>query len=191
MRKVILSTFITLDGFTSGPNGELDWMPGSKDHPDTEVDSCIFRMLDDVDTILLGSATYELFVEFWPTATTKEEIIADKLNAIPKLVFSRTLDKVGWGKWGNARLAKGTLSDEIIGLKRQPGKNMVMFGSASLARSCMELGLIDDYQLFVAPIILGNGKPLFKGTKDKVDLRLANFKKFESGVVLLSYNPKS
>lgn len=189
MRKVILSMFITLDGFISGPNGELDWMPGSE-KPDREVDLYIYEMMDEMDTMLLGGRTYELFVEYWPTATTDKEIIADKLNAMRKIVFSSARE-VSWGKWDDAWLAKGTLAEEIDRLKRQPGKNMVMFGGARLAQSCMDLGLIDEYRLFVTPIILGGGKPLFKDRKHRIQMKRSDTKTFESGVVLLSYTPRS
>ncbi len=189
MRKVILSMFVTLDGFISGANGDLGWMPGNQT-PDEEVDSHMYEMLDEMDTTLLGRNTYELFLDYWPTATTQQEIIADKLNAMPKIVFSKALDKVNWGKWDNARLARGTLAEEISGLKQQPGKDMVIFGGANLAQSCMELGLIDEYRLFVAPIILGSGKPLFKGSNDRISLKLLNTTPFKSGSVLLTYAPK-
>lgn len=188
MRRVVLSMFVTLDGFVSGPNGELDWMPGNEE-PDKEVDLYLYEMLDEMDTILLGGKTYKLFVDFWPTATAKEEIIADKLNAMPKIVFSKTLDKVQWGKWRNARLAKGTLAEEIKRLKQETGKDMVMFGGANLAQSCMPLGLIDEYRLFVTPIILGSGKCLFENIKDTTNLKLVKTKTFKSGSVLLDYQP--
>jgi dihydrofolate reductase len=185
MRKVVLSMFVTLDGLISGPKGELDWMPGNQ-KPDQEVDSYIYEMMDEMDTMLLGGKTYQLFVDYWPTATTDEELIADKLNAMPKVVFSG-VPEVNWGKWDNARLARGTLAEEINGLRQQSGKNMVMFGGASLAQSCMELGLIDVFRLFVTPIILGSGKPLFRSMKNKIDLRLLDTRTFRSGTVLLSY----
>jgi len=189
MRKVILSKFVTLDGFISGPNGELDWMPGNQT-PDEEVDSHIYEMLDDIDTILLGARTYELFVDYWPGATTQQEVIAEKLNAKQKIVFSNALDDVNWGRWDNARLAKGDLADEISRLKKQSGKDMVIFGGANLAQSSMDLGLIDEWRLIVAPVVLGRGKPLFEGTKERINLNLLKTKTFKSGNVLLSYAPQ-
>jgi dihydrofolate reductase len=189
MRKVVLSMFVTLDGFISGPNGELDWMPGSEEHPDEEVDRYMFDMLDEVDTMLLGARTYELFVAYWPTATTKEQIVADKLNAMSKVVFSSARE-VHWGKWGNTRLAQAPPRQEIGRLHQQPGRDMVIFGGAALSQSFMELGLIDEIRLFVAPIILGRGKPLFRPIANRVALRRVGTKTFGSGTVLLSYVPQ-
>jgi len=180
--------FLTLDGFISGPNGELDWMPGNQ-KPDQEVDAYIYDMMDEMDTMLLGANTFEVFEDYWPTASTREEIIADKLNAMPKVVFSKA-PEVSWGKWDNARPAKGTLAEEIDRLRHQSGKDMVMFGGAALAQSSMELGLIDEFKLVVSPIILGSGKPLFRRMKDRVDLKLADTRTFKSGAVLLSYVPR-
>jgi dihydrofolate reductase len=188
MRKVVLSMFVTLDGFISGPNGELDWMPGNE-KPDREVDIYLYDMLDEMDTMLLGAKTYELFVAYWPTATTKEQIVADKLNAMRKVVFS-SAPEVRWGTWDNARLATGALGEEISRLKQQSGKDMVMFGGANLAQSSMELGIIDEYRLFVTPIILGGGTPLFRPMKDRFPLKRVNARTFESGTVLLSYVPQ-
>ena len=189
MRKVILSMFVTLDGFISGPNGELDWMPGGEEHPDEEVDRYVFDMLGKIDTMLLGARTYELFVAYWPTATTKEQIVADRLNAMSKVVFS-SVPEVHWGKWGNARLAAASPREEIGRLRQQPGSDMVIFGGAALAQSFTELGLIDEFRLFVAPIILGSGKPLFRPVANRVALRCVGTKAFGSGTVLLSYVPQ-
>jgi dihydrofolate reductase len=189
MRRVILSMFVTLDGFISGPNGELDWMPGTEGRMDPEVDGYLYTMLDETDTMLLGARTYELFVDYWPTKTTKDEIVADKLNALTKVVFS-SAPIAPWGKWNNARRAQGTAREEIDRLRQQSGKDMVMFGGAAAAQSFMQLGLIDEFRLFVTPIILGDGKPLFRRMNDRVALRRAGTKTFDSGTVLLSYAPQ-
>ena len=189
MRKVIVSMFVTLDGFIAGPSGELDWMPGNQ-MPDPEVDAYILDMLDEMDTILLGGATYRVFVDYWPTITTSEEAIADKLNALPKVVFSSSLDSVHWGRWDNARLASGTLIDEINSLQQQRGKDMVMFGGAKLAQSLGKLGLIDEYRLFLSPLILGSGQRLFEETNIRTNLKLASVTAFKSGCVLLVHTPE-
>ena len=189
MRKVVLSMFVTLDGYISGPNGELDWMPGNE-KPDEEVDAHLYHMLDEMDTMLLGARTYELFVAYWPTATTREQIVADKLNAMRKVVFSSARE-VSWGKWDNARLATNDLGEEIRRLKQEPGTDMVMFGGAALAQSCMERGIIDEFRLFVVPIMLGSGKLLFRPMKNRRLLKPVDVKTFPSGTVLLSYVPQS
>lgn len=128
--------FVTLDGPMSGPNGELDWMPGTEGHLDNEVDTYLDTMLNSMDTMLLGARTYELFVDY-------------------------------------AR-------EEIERLRRQPGKDLVMFGGATLAQSFIDRGLIDEPRLFMAPIILGNGKSLFRERKDRLLLTRATVKTFAS-----------
>ena len=184
MRKVILSMMVSLDGFIEGPNRELDWPI-----VDTEIDAYADDLLSTVDAILLGRTTYQLFVDFWPTATTEEEIIADKMNEIPKIVFSRTLDKALWGKWNTARLVRENIAEEISNMKNQPGKNMVLFGGADLAQTFMQHDFIDEYRLLVQPIVLGSGTPLFKSGSDRIRLKLFKTQKFHSGVVGLYYQP--
>ncbi len=184
MRKVILSMMVSLDGFIEGPNRELDWTIVDK-----EIDTYADDLLSTADAILLGRRTYQLFVGFWPTATTEEEIIADKMNEIPKFVFSRTLDKAPWGKLNNARLVQENIAEEISNMKKQPGKNMVIFGGANLAQTFMQHDLIDEYRLLVQPIVLGSGTPLFKSGSDHIHLKLLKTQKFNSGVVGLYYQP--
>lgn len=179
--------FVTVDGFIAGPNGELDWMPGNGT-PDTEVDAHMDRLFDTVDTMVLGRATYQLFADFWPTATTTDDPVADKLNSTPKVVFAPSLEMVEWGKWNNARLATGSAVDEIQKLKQQPGKDVVIFGGATLVQSFTALGLIDEYQLFLVPVLLGGGKLLFTTFEERVKLRLWKTEMFSSGVVLLTYS---
>lgn len=184
MRKVILSMMVSLDGFIEGPNRDLDWPIVDK-----EIDRYADELLDTVDAILLGRVTYQLFVDFWPSATTEEEIITDKMNEIPKIVFSRTLDKAPWGKWNNARVVKENIAEEIAKLKQQPGKDMVIFGGANLAQTFMQHGLIDEYRLLVNPIVLGGGTPLFKSGSNRINLKLLKTQAFNSGVVGLYYQP--
>jgi dihydrofolate reductase len=181
--------FVTLDGFISGPNGELDWMPGTEGHLDPEVDDYLYNMLDEMDTMLLGARTYDLFVDYWPAKTTKDEIVADKLNAMTKVVFS-SRPVAPWGRWDNARRAEGTVREEIDRLRTKPGKDMVIFGGATLAQSLTELRVIDEFRLFVTPIILGKGKPLFRVMDNRIGLTRVNARNFTSGTVLLSYAPE-
>src|SRR6266487_4407120 len=170
MRKVILSNLVTLDGFFAGPNGELDWFivneEGKKDAND---------LLSKVDAILFGRVTYQLLADYWPAAatnpsTSKSDLeIADKMNNLPKIVFSKTLQEV---KWNNSRLVKENIAEEISKMKQQPGKDMVIFGSGSIVTTFMQLGLIDEYRILVNPVVLGNGKPLFTDINDKQNLKL-------------------
>ena len=108
------------------------------------------------------------------------------MNNLPKIVFSKSLEKV---EWKNSRLAKGNMHDEVANLKEKSGKDIVIYGSGSIVSALSQLGLIDEYQIFVNPVVLGNGKPLFQGIKDRLNLRLLETKTFSNGVVLLCYQP--
>ena len=142
MRRLILEEWLSLDGFAVDKNGTLDFFPPSQTDQSSDKDQLAF--LESVDTILLGRRTYELFVDFWPTATTDREIIADRLNTLPKLVFSSTLNEAPWGKWPPARVVRGDAVAEIKRLKAQDGKHMVLWGSLSLAQDLIAEDLIDD-----------------------------------------------
>jgi dihydrofolate reductase len=182
MRKILVSNYVTLDGFFAGPNGEIDWFVW-----DEEMAKYSKDILNTIDTILFGRVTYELMASYWPTATTEDPLITDTMNSLPKIVFSKTLDKV---EWNNSRLIKENVDEEISILKKQPGKNMVIFGSGSIVSAFTQLGVIDEYRLIVNPIILGKGKPLFRDLKDKLNLKLLEAKKFRCGNDnLLCYEP--
>jgi len=182
MRKVIAVEFVTLDGFISGPNGELDWFV----HDDPEIPG---GQLDSVDTFLFGRRTYELMVSHWPTATDDNPVIIAKMNNTPKIVFSKTLNKVEWGRWNNAKLVKENVVETVNQMKKQPGKDMVILGSGTLVSSFLKLGLIDEYQILLHPIVLGRGKPLFRDLSERQKLELIGTKTFKSGVVGLYYRP--
>lgn len=175
MRKVIASTFVTLDNLMVGPNEDM-----RKEISDQQ---------STVDTLLLGRVTYQMFADYWPTKTTDDEPAADHMNNTPKIVFSKTLENALWGKWNNARVVKDNIAEEIQKLKQQPGKDMAIIGSASIVQTFTNLGLIDEYRLLVHPVILGSGKPLFKNIKDRVNLKLVKTKTFKNGVVVLYYQP--
>jgi len=183
MRKIIVSNYITLDGFFAGPNGEFDWFVW-----DEETAEYSKSLLKSIDTILFGRVTYELMAGYWPTASPPAEdpVIIDAMNNLPKIVFSKTLDKV---EWKNSRLVKENIAGEVATLKQQPGKDMVIYGSGGIVTTLTQLGLIDEYRIFVNPVVLGSGKPLFKGFKDRLNLKLLTTKTFNCGVVLLHYQP--
>jgi dihydrofolate reductase len=159
---------------------------------DEEFNQYAIDLLNTVDTILFGRLTYQLFESYGPAAatspsTSKSDLeIAHQINNMTKVVFSRTLDRV---EWKNARLLKEIIPQEIVKMKQQPGKDMVIYGSGSIVSELMNMGLIDECRIIVNPVILGNGKPLFKGLKDRLNLELLKTKTFSSGNVLLSYQP--
>ena len=187
MRKVIVSMMVTLDGFFAGPKGELDWHI-----VDEEFNQYAIDLLSKVDALLFGKVTYQIMADYWPAAATnpstpKSDVeIADKMNNLPKIVFSKTLQEV---KWNNSRLVKDNIAEEISKMKQQPGKDMVIFGSGSVVSTFMQHGLIDEYRIIVNPVVLGNGKPLFKGINGKQNLKLLKTKVLGSGVVILYYEP--
>jgi len=185
-RKVILQEFVTLDGYAANEEGKLDFIVKLTD----EVNKDQFKFIDTIDTILLGANTYRLFVEFWPTATTDEDILADKLNTTPKVVFSNTLEKASWGKWEDAKLIKDNAVDAIAKMKQEAGKDMVLWGSISLTQSLIKEGIIDEYQLFICPVVLGKGRPLFSEEISIPDMQLLGTKTYDDGTVFLRYKSK-
>ncbi|OHD74870.1 MAG: hypothetical protein A2V99_08765 [Spirochaetes bacterium RBG_16_67_19] len=185
MRKLIVSNLLSLDGFMAGPGGEIDWFTGLADK---EFEQYGIQLMESIDTILFGRVTYQLMAGYWPTASAAEDdprVIA-AMNDLPKVVFSRTLGKV---EWKNSRLVNGDAAAEVAKLKAHPGKDLVIYGSGGLVSGLAQQGLIDDYRIFVAPLALGSGLPMFRGLSRRIGLRLVETKSFRTGVVLLRYEP--
>ena len=189
MRNVILQEFVSLDGLAAGPNDSVDFVPAST-AGDRSFGRRQMEFIDSIDTMLLGRVTYEMFAGYWPNvASGDDKPFADRLNAIPKIVFSKTLDRAPWGDWGNATIVRTSAAARIAELKEESGKDMVIWGSLSLAQSLMGEGLIDEYQLVVCPVVLGSGRPLFPRQADSSDLQLVSTRSFDRGTVLLAYSP--
>lgn len=188
MRRLILEEWLSLDGFAADKDGKLDFFPANETDKFSDRDQLGF--LDSVDTIVLGRRTYELFVDFWPTATTDKEIIADRLNTLPKVVFSNTLSGAPWGKWHPARVVRGDAVAEVKRLKAQDGKHMVLWGSLALAQDLIAADLIDEYHLQICPTILGGGRPLFPSLQGYANLKRVNVRTYDTGVVFLHYEPR-
>jgi dihydrofolate reductase len=183
MRKVIYSLSVSLDGFIETPNRELDWVI-----VDEELHTFFNDQAREMDAFLYGRRMYELMIDYWPTADTNPSAPAFEVEfariwkKTPKIVFSKTLDKVEW----NSRLIKDNIAEEIAKLKAQPGKDLGL-GGADIASTFMQLGLIDEYQLFVNPVVLGGGTPFFPALGNPIHLRLVETRTFGSGVVYLRY----
>lgn len=187
MRKVILQEFVSLDGRASGPKDSTDFIPASS-QGDQAFGHRQIAFMDAIDAILLGRVTYEMFVQYWPKATSGDDKpFADKINAIPKIVFSGTLDRAPWGDFDEARIVRSEAADEVAKLRKQTGKDMVIWGSLSLAQSLMKKRLIDEVQLVVCPVVLGEGKPLFHEGIDPGGLKRLETRSFDRGNVLLAY----
>jgi len=190
MRKVIVQEFVSIDGLASGPNGSVDFVPASNQN-DQSFGNRQMEFIDSIDTMLLGRVTYEMFAGYWPNVTEGEDKeFAVKLNNLQKIVFSRTLDRAPWGTFGDAHIVTSDAELEVATLKRSEGKDMVIWGSLSLAQSLMGTGLVDEYQIIVCPVVLGEGKGLFR-EKDARDFELVDTRSFDRGAVLLSYRPRS
>ena len=183
MRKVIYRMSVSLDGFMEGANGDLSWS-----YPSPELHQHFNDIEDTVDIFLYGRRIYENMAAFWPTAdqdpAASEHVkeYARIWRSKPKIVFSTTLRQVEW----NARLVTGHIAEEVNRLKEQPGRDLTV-GGAGLAASFMQLGLIDEYWLYVHPLILGGGKPMLGPLHDKIDLQLLETRTFSGGVLLLRY----
>lgn len=177
MRKIIVSNNVTLDGFFEGPNHEIDWFMFDKEAFDDSV-----ALLNSVDTILFGRTTYQMMAAYWPVAAP--DAVAERMNRLPKIVFSNTLQAV---QWNNTRLIKGDVAEQVARLKQQPGGDMVVLGSAKLASSLLQTRLVDEYRVHVIPVLIGNGRPLFPDIAERLQLRLLGTKALGSGVVIQSY----
>ena len=197
-RRVTASTFVTLDGYMVGLDEDISWVIEGFD-PEMQAD--IAEDMSGSDVFLLGRVTYEIFVAYWPTAVPYEagdEVnpaagkedprIIRALNDSPKLVFSKTL---AGSDWSNTRVVAGGLEDEVRALKRRPGKAVNVQGSASIVQALARADLIDEYHLYVHPVLLGDGKPLFAGGPGRQDFELSRVKAYANGVVAMNYERKA
>lgn len=183
MRKIIYAMSVSLDGYIEGPGGDLSWSA-----PDEELHQHFNDLERTMDLILYGRGLYELMAAYWPTgdsdpaASEQEKEYAHIWREMPKVVFSTTLQQVEW----NSRLVRGNIAEEVNRLKALPGHTMSV-GGAGLAAAFTRLGLIDEYWLYVHPVVLGAGKPFFQDVGQRLDLALIETHPFSRGVMLLKY----
>ncbi len=184
MAKLIVFNSVSLDGYFAGPDGDLSWGHS----PDAEWQKFVEENARGGGRLLFGRITYELMASYWPTPAAIEAypIVAERMNSLPKVVFSRTLDKAGWS---NTKLVKGEPAAEVRKLKRDTGPDTVILGSGSIVAQLAPEGLIDEYQLVVCPVILGKGRTMFEGLKARLPLKLARTRTFRNGNILLCYQP--
>ena len=183
MRKLFVFNLVTLDGYFEGPNRQIDWH-----NVDAEFNEYAIDMLNSVDALIFGRVTYELMASYWPTPDVikNDPIVAEKMNTLPKIVFSRTLAKA---EWNNTSLAKADIEEEIKKMKKQSGKDIALLGSGSILSLFARQGLMDEYRIMVNPVVLGDGRPLFKDIKDRLNFKLTKTRTFGNGNVLLYYQP--
>jgi len=183
MRKIILMMSVSLDGFIEGPDRELDWHL-----VDDELHGHFNEQLSAMGAFLDGRVTYELMAGFWPTADTDPSSTGPMVEFariwrdMPKIVFSRTLERADW----NTTIVRDVVADQVMELKAQPGGDLAL-GGADLAAAFRRHDLIDEYRLYVHPVVIGRGKPLFQASDTRIDLLLAETRTFGNGVVLLRY----
>jgi dihydrofolate reductase len=187
MRKVKLSMQMTINGYVGQPNGENDWMTWN---PDDELMEFINSHFDSSDTILLGRKMADGFIKHWENAVDKNPNtpFAKKIVDIPKVVFTKTLDK---STWNNTTLAKGNLAEEIANLKKQNGKDIIVVGGAGFVSSLIKEGLIDEYHLIVNPTAIGNGMTIFNSLNRMQKFSPIQAKLYPGGKTVLSYKPKN
>lgn len=184
MRKLVVFNQVTLDGYFADMNGDLSWAHKN----DAEWNAFVADNAKGGGLLLFGRITYELMASYWPTpyAIENDPIVAKQMNNLPKVVFSRTMDKA---LWSNTKLVKSDMAPEIRKMKEEPGEDMVILGSGSIVSQLAQERLIDEYQIVVNPVVLGKGRTMFDGTKEKLTLKLTKTRTFGNGNVLLCYEP--
>ena len=185
MRKIIISMHVSLDGFVGGPNGEMDWI-----HVDDEIFDLVNGYTMEADVALYGRNTYEMMNAYWPTAADQPNASRHDrehsawYNEVDKIVLSKTMHGFSTGK--TTFIGEDT-AEEISKIKNSEGKNILVFGSPSAAHFLMEQNLVDEYWLFVNPILIGHGIPMFSGILSRTHLRLESSRNFPYGVTALHY----
>jgi dihydrofolate reductase len=191
MRKLIVSINVTLNGFMAGPNGSLDWhMP----YWSEEMSRVTSEQLSNADTILLGRITYNAMAGYWPLqqansyAAREDVAFSDMMNSYEKVVFSKTLTTVS--NWSNSRLVNKSIALEINELKQQPGKDIIVYGSGKLTAALMRHNLVDEYHIWVHPVVIEEGRALFKNLRRRLSIHPYKTKVFDTDVVLMCYEVK-
>jgi dihydrofolate reductase len=184
MGKLSVYNFITLDGYFKGPNQDISWHKHG-----AEENEFASENLKAGSMLLFGRITYEMMASYWPTkeAIKNDPAVAKGMNSAEKIVFSNTLKKA---EWNNTRIINGNIVEEVKKMKKTSGNDLTILGSGTILTQFAEEGLIDEYQIMIDPIAIGNGTSMFKGIKHHLDLKLTKTKTFKSGVVLLCYQPK-
>jgi dihydrofolate reductase len=184
MPRLSVFNHVTLDGYFTDRNGDMSW---------AHNDDAEFRAFTESNAsgggrLLLGRVTYGMMAGFWPTPMAAEMMpsVAERMNNLPKVVFSRTLDTASWN---NAKLVSGDITAGVRKMKEEPGEDMVILGSGSIIAQLAQEGLIDEYQLIVNPVVLGSGRTMFEGVQEKLNLQLTKSRVFGNGSVLLCYAP--
>jgi dihydrofolate reductase len=185
MRKLLVFNSVTVDGYFTDKTGDMSWAHKQ----DPEWNEFVAGNAKSGGELLFGRVTYRMMESYWPTPAAAKQLpeVAEQMNKLPKVVFSKTLNSVSWQ---NTRLVKGDLAEEVRKLKQEPGEDMVIMGSGSIISQLALENVIDEYQLVVNPIVLGSGRTMFDGLKEKLNLKRTNSRTFDNGNVLLCYEPQ-
>lgn len=186
MRKLSVFESVTLNGYYSGPDGDMSWAYALSANP--EFQEFVKANASNAGTLLFGRVTYQMMASYWPTpaAATTDPVVAKGMNEAEKVVFSRTLKKADWA---NTIIVKSDLLDAVRKLKQQSGKSLVVLGSGSIVAQLADAGLVDEYQIVVKPVALGKGRILFEGIKASLALKLTGSRVFGNGSLVLNYGP--
>lgn len=186
MQKLIVFNHVSLDGYFVDANGDMSW--AKADPNDAEWNAFVAENAGGGGALVFGRITYEMMASFWPTPMAMKMMpaVAERMNNLPKVVFSRTLDKAAWN---NTKLVKGDLAAAMRKMKQESGEGMAILGSGSIVAQLAPEGLIDEYQVVMNPIVLGKGRTMFDGIKEKLNLKLTKTRTFGNGKVLLCYEP--
>jgi dihydrofolate reductase len=182
-RKIAVFNFITLNGYTKGTGGDISWhRHGEEENKYAE------EMLNAGNILLFGRVTYEMMAGYWstPDVIRRDPGVAAGMNNAEKIVFSTSLETT---TWNNTRLIKENIAEEMRRMKQMPGKDMTLLGSGSILTQFAAQGLIDEYQIMLDPVVIGDGTSIFKDISHKIDLKLTMTRTFKSGIVLLCYQP--
>jgi dihydrofolate reductase len=184
MRRLVVFNHMSLDGYFVDAHGDMSWAHAS----DAEWNAFVQENAGGGGELLFGRITYELMASYWPTPLARENdpVVADRMNNLPKVVFSRTMDHPAWR---NTKLVKGDIAAEVRKMKNEPGKDMVIFGSGTIVSQLAQAGLIDEYQIVVNPVVLGAGRTMFDGIQEKLTLKLTKTRTFGNGNFLVGYVP--
>ena len=184
MGRILVQQLITLDGFAADAAGNLDFFESVTDWSEADADQ--LRSLDSISVVALGSTTYRMFASYWPTEQSRDELIADRLNSLDKVVFSRSLESAPWGEYAPATIVAGDASATLRGIADDAPGDVIVWGSLSLADQLFREGGVDEVWLQICPILLGGGKRLFPDGFAST-LSLVDSKAYGSGLLRASY----
>jgi dihydrofolate reductase len=192
MSRLISFTTISVDGFFTASDGDFRW--AHNPIQDKAWDSFVAGNAQGGGILLFGRITYDIMKSYWPTpaATQNNPVVAQGMNSAHKVVFSRRLDQAAFSKaaWNNTQLIQSNLVQEVSKLKQDSREGMAILGSGSIVSQLAQAGLIDEFQIVIAPIVLGKGRTLFSDLKEHLNLKLTESRSFSNGNVFLRYEPK-